>query len=81
MPWPRTGTDKPISLSDGSMELPKRWPSPTDRLSESTAGEIETCIHRGRPFGDAKWTQKTAVKLSLESSLRPTGRPKKEAEK
>jgi hypothetical protein len=40
--------------------------------------EIETCIHRGRPFGQTAWMRKTVVKLSLESSLRPTGRPKKE---
>jgi putative transposase len=77
----RTGADKPIPLSDGPIVLPKRWPGMVDGLDETKASEIETCIHRGRPFGDAMWAQKTAVKLSLESSLRPTGRPKKEAEK
>jgi putative transposase len=66
-------------ISDGPIVLPKRWPGLVDGLDETRAGEIETCIHRSRPFGDAKWTQKMAVKLSLESSLRPPGRPKKEA--
>jgi putative transposase len=72
---------RPKRISDRPIVLPKRWPGLVDGLDETKASEIETCIHRGRPFGDAKWTQKTAVKLSLESSLRPTGRPKKEAEK
>jgi hypothetical protein len=39
---------------------------------------IETCIHRGRPFGDDKWILKAAKKLQLESSLKLLGRPKKE---
>jgi hypothetical protein len=35
---------------------------------------------RGRPFGDEKWIMKAATELSLESSLRSLGRPRKEAE-
>jgi putative transposase len=81
-PWSslaiRAGADKPVKLSRGPVELPKRWRILVDGLDESLAAEVETCVLRGRPFGDTKWTQKTAVKLSLESSLRPTGRPKKE---
>jgi hypothetical protein len=48
-------------------------------LEETATRQIETCIHRGRPLGDAKWMMKTVKELSLESSLRPPGRPKKEA--
>jgi putative transposase len=39
--------------------------------------EIRLAVKRGSPFGDAQWTQETARRLGLESSLRPRGRPKK----
>jgi putative transposase len=83
--WPssslaiRTGEDKPIKLSKGPVELPKRWQTLVNGLEETATRQIETCIHRGRPLGDAKWMMKTVKELSLESSLRPPGRPKKEA--
>jgi putative transposase len=81
-PWSslsvRAGADKPVKLSQGPMELPKRWLNLVDGYNGTRANEIETCVHRGRPFGDAKWILKTAKEMSLESSLRPTGRPKKE---
>jgi putative transposase len=85
--WPysslaiRTGDEKPIALSDGPIVLPGRWQGLVDGFDAAMADEIETCIHRGRPFGQTAWMRKTAAKLSLESSLRPTGRPKKEVEK
>ena len=60
------------------MELPKRWQSLVDGFSEMTANAIETCIHRGRPFGDEKWIMKAAKEMQLESSLKSLGRPKKE---
>jgi putative transposase len=73
----RAGAEKAIQLSEGPVELPKRWPSLVDGFSESTADAIETCIHRGRPFGDEKWILKAAKELQLESSL-SLGIPKKE---
>jgi putative transposase len=60
------------------MELPKRWTMLVDGIDEAPAETIETCIHRGRPFGDEKWVIKTAAAMALISSLRPQGRPKKE---
>jgi putative transposase len=85
--WPygslaiRTGADKPIRLSDGPIVLPKRWQVLVDGFAPTKSGEIITCIRRGRPMGDPKWTQKTAKTLLLESSLHPNGRPKKEKRK
>jgi putative transposase len=81
-PWSslaiRTGAEKPMALSNGPMELPKRWTALVDGVDEIPADAIETCIHRGRPFGDDKWMLKTATAMALVSSLRPQGRPKKE---
>jgi putative transposase len=45
-----------------------------------TEAELKALRHslaRGTPFGDTHWQARTASTLGLESSLRPTGRPKK----
>jgi putative transposase len=80
-PWSslaiRTGTEKPLPLSDGPLELPDRWPTLVDSLDESTTEAIKVCLNRGRPFGNQNWVLKTAAALSLQSSLRPRGRPRK----
>ena len=45
-----------------------------------TAAELDALrgsVVRSRPFGSPAWTQRTAARLGLESTLRPRGRPKK----
>ena len=83
-PWSslaiRCGAEKPLLLSDGPMALPRRWKPLVDGFSDVPVAAIETCLQRGRPFGDDDWVIKAAKKLSLESSLRPRGRPKKKKE-
>ena len=63
-----------------------RWPveQPVDWLRRVnvalTAGELESLrcsVQKGQPFGHARWTQRTAKRLGLESSLRPRGLPRK----
>jgi len=39
---------------------------------------LRESIQRGHPYGPLPWMAKTAQELGLESSLRPSGRPKKE---
>ena len=42
-----------------------------------TAAELEALrasVKRGRPFGEARWQERTAKSLGLESTLRPRGR-------
>jgi putative transposase len=74
----RTGTDKPFELCDGPIDLPKRWKSLVNDFDGTNVDGIDTCIKRGRPLGDNNWVMKKAAELSLESSLNPRGRPKKE---
>ena len=82
--WPwcslaiRGGTEKPLVLSDGPIVLPRGWNPLVDGISDVPIAEIETCLQRGRPFGDDDWILKAAEDLALKSSLRPCGRPKKE---
>ena len=81
-PWSslaiRCGADKPLELGNGPLALPQRWKQQVDKVSDVPTDEIETCLQRGRPFGEDDWTLKTAKDLALESSLRPRGRPRKE---
>jgi putative transposase len=62
------------------------WPvgQPTDWLTwvnePQTQPELDALrqsVRKGKPYGDEKWRQSTTRKLGLESSHRPTGRPKK----
>jgi putative transposase len=43
-------------------------------------GEVEAiqrCVRKGAPYGAGRWVKQSAVRLGLEQSLRPRGRPKK----
>jgi putative transposase len=37
---------------------------------------LRASVHRGAPYGQAKWQERMASRLGLESSLRPRGRPR-----
>jgi putative transposase len=76
----RTGGSKPIPLSDGPTRLPDNWLKLVEGIDETPTEEIQTCIHRGRPFGDKDWVAKIAKDFALDSALRPRGRPKIEKE-
>src|SRR5687768_13989657 len=40
---------------------------------------IRWSIRRGNPYGDSEWTERIADRLGLQTTLRPLGRPKKDA--
>jgi putative transposase len=67
-----------VALSAWPVPIPEDW---TERVNAAqTEGELQDlrqCITRGQPFGDSAWVRQTAVKLNLEGTLRPRGRPKK----
>jgi putative transposase len=56
----------------------KRW---LERVNEPLpVGDLQrlrSSVVRGRPYGDDSWTNQTARRLGLESTLRPRGRPRK----
>ena len=83
-PWSsvsRRGNESATSgpmLSIPPVPLPLDWTEQLSlEMSTATLDQIKHCIQRSCPYGDAGWVQKTAAKLSLESTLRPRGRPKK----
>ena len=70
--------------TDDDKELLARWPiSRRPNWVEQvnaplTAAELTAVQHRvlrGRPFGNASWSEKTVHQLHLESTLRRRGRP------
>jgi putative transposase len=74
---------------DGSAPLCKllaAWPVPrpadwvgrlNEPQTEAELAALRTARDRGRPYGQPRWTQQTATRLGVESSLRPIGRPEK----
>jgi putative transposase len=65
-------------LADWPVPCPRNWLAIVNaRQSEAKLAAVQKSIARGTPFGDDRWTQRTAKRLGLESSLRPRGRPRK----
>lgn len=60
--------------------LPRRWREWVNQpQSEAEIKAIRTCIRRGSPFGSEVWTRNSVVRLGLDSTQRPRGRPKKDS--
>jgi len=57
----------PIAGWDNSIKKPLK-------LEELKA--LRECVNRQRPFGTSRWQQEIAMKLGLESTIRPRGRPR-----
>ena len=47
-------------------------------LADEALGTVRNSVNRGIPFGDPSWQRRTALKLGLQSTLRPPWRPKKQ---
>ena len=46
--------------------------------TDAELGALRRSVQRGCPYGDSTWSEKMVQQLSLESTLRPHGRPKKQ---
>jgi putative transposase len=83
-PWSSLGgpsrPDWPPLLSTWPLSRPRDWLEIVNRpQSEAELAAIRRSLHRGSPLGDTNWITSTAQALGLESTLRPRGRPKREA--
>ena len=59
--------------------LPRNWRSWVNKVeTEAELNSLRRSVKRGLPFGDDNWTSSSAVRLGLETTTRPRGRPKKE---
>jgi putative transposase len=69
-------------LAPSPVRLPTNWISLVNQpQTEAELAALRTSVHRGRPFGGPRWTQRAARELGLESTLRSRGRPRKSREK
>ena len=71
--------ERPAYLSEpAGVRRPGRWVESVDRpQSQKEVEALRLCVKRGRPYGGKEWVDSAAVRLGLESSLRPRGRPRK----
>lgn len=70
--------DRPWLITPDDPPLPRQWRSLVNKpQTQAEVDAIRTCIHRGCPFGDDRWVKNSVVRLGLESTVRPRGRPKK----
>lgn len=59
--------------------LPRNWRSWVNKIeTEAELDSIRHSVKRGLPFGDDNWTRNSVVRLGLETTTRPRGRPRKE---
>jgi len=60
--------------------LPRGWARLVNRpQSDKELAALRKCMERGCPFGREKWVRRMAEEWSLQSTLRPRGRPRKDA--
>jgi putative transposase len=77
----RKAPDGPV-LTPWPVERPKNWLRRVNTpLSPAEEEAMRQSIRRSQPFGSPEWQSETATRLGLESTFRPRGRPRKNAEK
>jgi REP-associated tyrosine transposase len=75
--WHRERHSTAVSLSAWPVSSGRSWLKLVNRVeTEVELQALRAAVKRGAPFGEAEWQEKTAGMLSLESSLRPRGRPR-----
>lgn len=82
--WTRRNAAGPLheKLADWPVKMPRNWLALLNRpQDEKELAALRQSRDRGRPYGQPDWTAATAARLSIDSSLRPVGRPKKRADK
>lgn len=76
--WSQKADRDPSLLSAWPIARSPKWIERVNQpLSEKELAAVRQSVHRGRPFGDEKWTKKTARRSGLEYTLRSRGRPRK----
>lgn len=84
--WSRSWEGKPRHgaglFHPPPVALPRNWLARVNRPeTDQELAALRRSIVRGTPFGAADWVAGAAVKMGLESSLRPRGRPRLEEKK
>jgi putative transposase len=76
----RGDPDRP-TLAPWPVDRPRDWTVRVNRAFRPQEEEaVRRSIQRGQPFGSESWQAEVAVRLGLESTFRPRGRPRKRPE-
>ena len=64
------------------VDRPRNWLAEVNRLMDEEALQcVRLSVTRGLPLGDETWKARVASRLGLAITLRPRGRPRKDAQK
>ena len=64
------------------VDQPSNWTMQVNQtMPDGEVDVVRRSVNRGTPFGAGIWVSPMATRLGLESSLRPRGRPRKNAKK
>jgi putative transposase len=77
--WQREHGDGDVQniLARWPVSMPSDWPEIVNRAeTEAELIALRQAVRRDRPFGGERWLTNTAVRLGLEYTLRPRGRPR-----
>ncbi|MFT5042912.1 MAG: putative transposase [Hyphomicrobiaceae bacterium] len=75
--WMQKPEPEPKLLSPWPLpRLPKWVARVNEPLTENELKAVRLSANRGRPLGDEGWVESTALRLNLESTMRPRGRPR-----
>ncbi len=70
-------TDSHQLLASWPIDRPRQWRSHVNKpQSESELDAIRHSLRRGTPYGSEHWVTQSAVRLRIQHTLRPRGRPK-----
>ena len=77
--WPgERPADSRVQLDQRLLVRPANWADGVNQsISPAELDRLHVSVNRGRPYGSDRWTQASAVRLGLQSSLRNPGRPRK----
>ena len=68
----------PVQLTTSPVTLPSYWRHYVNEPQTAVElAEIRECVNRQRPFGERDWVSRQVDELGLQSSVTPTGRPRK----
>ena len=70
--------DSRVQLDQRLLVRPANWADGVNQsISAAEMDRLHISVNRGRPYGSDRWTQASAARLGLQSSLRNPGRPRK----
>jgi putative transposase len=74
------GEVRPSFLATGPTPRPRKWLDWVNKpVTDGELQAIRRSVVRGSPYGDEEWSKAMAKRLGLEFTLRPRGRPRKDA--